>query len=233
MAWNNTVTCSSCWERGHNKAGCPILKERMQKRLEADPDDWRATRYFEKKRRSSKRRCSYCDNAGHNRKTCKELKHAKQITAERSSEWRHRALEHLKNIGLGVGALVKYDKWNNGEIQYAMVKSISWNTLDHRFKDTKYHDMHGFHLSDLGKDLNRIDYNASLPEDKEKIVTSDHYNPYRTFEVVGPLRPEIIDSQVPANWLTGQSSVEVIFDKDTKPYIVSEWVSLQDFYKNQ
>ena len=32
MAWNNTVTCSSCWERGHNKAGCPTLKERMQKK---------------------------------------------------------------------------------------------------------------------------------------------------------------------------------------------------------
>ena len=233
MAWNNTVTCSSCWQRGHNKAGCPDLRERMEQRLKNDPDDWRANNYFDKKKRSSKRTCSYCNNAGHNRKTCKELKYAMQATAERASEWRHAALEYLKNLGLGVGALVKYDKWREGNAQYAIVTSIVWEGLDHRLSDVNYHDANCFNLSNLGKDLGRVDFVASLPGDKENVVTSAYYKPYRTFEILSPLRPEVISAQVPEGWLTGFGTAATLFDKDTKPYHVDNWVELQGFYTEQ
>jgi hypothetical protein len=230
MAWNNTVTCSWCYKQGHNRAGCPVLREDMQRRLDADPDDWSARSYFSKKKRSSKRTCSYCSAAGHNRKTCKELAHAKQATAEVAGEWRKKALEHLKNLGLGVGALVKYDKWGNDQDQYAIVKSVIWEALDHRLLCTAYHDAHSFGLSNLGKDLTRVDYIASMPADKENVVTPEAYSPYRQFEIVSPLRPEVVESQVPAGWMTGIGATNQIFDKDTKPWHVDEWVEIQGFY---
>ena len=49
MSWNGTVRCSHCCDKGHNRASCPALKERMEERLVDNPDDWRAKEYFEKK----------------------------------------------------------------------------------------------------------------------------------------------------------------------------------------
>lgn len=204
----------------------------MQKRIETDPDDWYAAQYFEKKKRSKKRTCSYCSYAGHNRKTCLELKHAKGATEEKAMEWRHKALTYFKHLGLGVGTIVKYDKWNDGQFKYAMVKEILWNLLDHRYSVEPYHDARCFNLSDLGKDMRRADYRSSFPKDKASVITSDAYNPYHAFEVVSPLRPETIESQVPDGWLLGKSCIKAIFDKDTQPFHVSSWVSLQGFYEN-
>ena len=84
MSWNGTVRCSWCYEKGHNRRGCPHLKKHWQDILE-DPDSsdyqkGRARAYFAKKERLAKkaaetRRCGYCGMPGHNRKTCKVLKH--------------------------------------------------------------------------------------------------------------------------------------------------------------
>ena len=49
MSWNGTVRCGNCYDKGHNRNGCPKLKEEMQKRIEADPEDYYAQKYFEKK----------------------------------------------------------------------------------------------------------------------------------------------------------------------------------------
>ena len=74
MSWNGTVRCSYCYQEGHNKRGCPELADRMQKRLDENPNDWRARQYFEKKKGAKVRRCTYCNRKGHNRATCEELK---------------------------------------------------------------------------------------------------------------------------------------------------------------
>ena len=57
MSWNGTVRCSNCYDKGHNRSGCPKLKADMQKRLDENPDDVYAQHYFEKKQRRSKRTC--------------------------------------------------------------------------------------------------------------------------------------------------------------------------------
>ena len=72
MSWDGTVRCGNCYEKGHNRNGCPQLKERMEARLAENPEDWRAKAYFEKKNRRTKRTCGYCRDTGHNRKTCPE-----------------------------------------------------------------------------------------------------------------------------------------------------------------
>ena len=86
MSWNGTVRCSNCYDKGHNRNGCPKLKEDMQKRLDADPNDWRATDYFEKKQRTSKRTCGYCKESGHNRKTCSEAKIDRDVFIQQNQD---------------------------------------------------------------------------------------------------------------------------------------------------
>lgn len=108
MSWNGTVTCKHCWQEGHNRRGCPKLKEQMEKRLAEDPEDWRAQRYFEKKKGAKVRRCTYCNLKGHNRATCAELKGAVSEWKHKNSNWRKAIIEELLAAGLGVGALIKH-----------------------------------------------------------------------------------------------------------------------------
>lgn len=231
MSWDNTVRCSYCYAKGHNKAGCADLRDAMTKRLKAHPDDWRATAYFAKKKRSSKRTCSYCGHMGHNRKTCRELKHAKEVTVAMAAEWRNNALEYMKRIGLGIGALVRYERY--GTPTFAVVTSINWDGLDHRHKFCPFHEANAFGLSDLGSDMSRVNHTVSLPMDETSTVTRTDYTPYRPVEIVSPVPPNAVQVQVPANWLKGSSSVGVLFDKNTKPYNVDGWVEKQNFYQEK
>ena len=233
MSWNNTVRCSHCWQNGHNKAGCTELREKMQKRMDADPDDWRAQEYFRKKQRSRSRTCSYCNHSGHNRKTCKELQHAKNVTREKAAEWRVMALEHLSRIGVGVGALVTYQTWENAP-RPAMVTGIDWNSLDHRYIHSGWHETNSFRIGNLdNSNVRAADYIVALPKDETNKVTAENYDPYRPVVIVGPLSAESVKSQVPANWLTGESALTNIFDKDTRPHTVSDWVEFQNFYQEK
>ena len=108
MSWNGTVTCKHCWQEGHNRRGCPKLKERMEQRLADDPDDWQAKRYFEKKKGAKVRRCTYCNLKGHNRATCPELKIKVAAWKKKNSNWRKALVEELLAAGMGVGALIKH-----------------------------------------------------------------------------------------------------------------------------
>ena len=108
MSWNGTVTCKHCYQEGHNRRGCPKLKERMEARLADDPDDWQAKRYFEKKQGAKVRRCTYCNLKGHNRATCTELKTKVAAWKKKNSNWRKALVEELLAAGMGVGALIKH-----------------------------------------------------------------------------------------------------------------------------
>lgn len=79
MSWHGTVRCGDCYQKGHNKRSCPALKERMEKRLAADPDDYYAKNYFRKKEGAKKRTCTFCSEEGHNRATCPKIK---EVTGE-------------------------------------------------------------------------------------------------------------------------------------------------------
>ena len=108
MSWNGTVRCQHCYGQGHNQRGCPKLKEQMEQRLANDPDDWRAKRYFEKKKGAKVRRCTYCNLKGHNRATCPELKIKVAAWKKKNSSWRKAIVEELLAAGMGVGALIKH-----------------------------------------------------------------------------------------------------------------------------
>ena len=226
MSWDNTVRCSYCYGKGHNRAGCVDLRENMQKRLVDNPSDPYALHYFEKKKRSSNRTCSYCGGTGHNRKTCKDLKFAKATAIQCASEWREKAIAYFKRIGLGIGSLIRY---NNDVV--GMIVAVRWHAMDHRYLFNDWHEERVFHISNVRNPPLISSLCLPIPKDETHAVTKESYDPWHTIEVVGPISEKTIAQQIPNDWLAGTDCVGEIFDKDTKPYNVSDWVELQGFYK--
>ena len=129
MSWNGTVRCSWCYKEGHNKRSCPDYLKYMQDRLENNPDDYHAKRYFEKKKAA--KRCSYCNVEGHNRATCPELKRDIAEWKTTNATYRRNLVSTLLAEGFGVGALIKHSGkgWRiDAKRNVVMVKGINSQT---------------------------------------------------------------------------------------------------------
>ena len=193
MSWNGTVRCSNCYAKGHNRNGCPKLKEEMQKRIEADPEDYYAQHYFEKKQRTSKRACGYCKESGHNRKTCSEAKEDRQHFIERNRDAREKALDWLKESGIGVGTLVKYENYYDGEC-IGLVEAVNWTLINAQRVDV---DENGIGVPNVG--CLRI---AKVDGSKERSTA----NP-STVEILGTIPSRLVTAQVPYSWLKSYDEV--------------------------
>ena len=234
MSWSGTVHCSWCYKKGHNAAGCPEKRDHYKKRLEDDPNDWRANDYFNKKKRSKKRTCTYCGFSGHNRKTCKEMKYAKGVAIKLTQTWRANLLNYLKRTGLGVGALVSYtDQW--GTSYTCMVSRVLWERVDHRFASRLHSrvDFLGLLRLDKMNDMCKVSRWASIPLGAGKELVGEDYRPYYSVDVISRLVPSAVESQIPSGWLASHGCIENIFDKETTRWNVNDWAPLQNFYLEQ
>ena len=114
MSYDGTVRCSYCGEKGHNRATCKHLEERMRELLETGTASQRgqAERYFDKKlaksRRAKSRKCTYCGDTGHNRRTCNKLARHVNVYADMVYEARQKMLDNMIQYGMGPGALVSF-----------------------------------------------------------------------------------------------------------------------------
>jgi hypothetical protein len=138
------VTCSHCYEKGHNKSGCSKLKtdlasniEAYQKQIAEDKfaDDW--DRDWTKRRleetqaqlnkaqeRGKNRKCSYCEErAGHTRRTCQDRKSDIESEAHKILFGRKHLAPRLAESGLGVGALLEYEE------EIYTVENIAWASV--------------------------------------------------------------------------------------------------------
>ena len=231
MSWNRTVTCSWCFETGHNKAGCPQLKEYISK----NPDSWQASQAKQKKAR--KRKCSYCEQSGHNRKTCALLRGNREIASKRNKEFRAAMLEHLKNLGIGIGALAEWkaNRWDdNGERARGMVNHISWDKINVWDASDSYYGLRLVSCITFEK-MAKYGFAAGA-ESWEPIPTSpDGFGePTLCGEygkgmpdanwLMSPLSPEDVEKGVPAGWLDGaDGALDEHFDKSRK-YWQHQWV---------
>jgi len=205
MSYNRTVTCSHCWNSGHNKAGCSVLRERMQERLADDSNDWRAKQYFEDKERSKKRSCSYCKEEGHTKRTCVHIKADKEKTVQMNKEWRVKALDYLKNLGLGVGALAQLTlkrSWGEDTITNVMISEVLWDNLTFTVKNGS--NPYSFVVRNLENfSQTRM---ADFPVDPTGIVSpSNEHGLY--IKVLGPVSASSIEADVPDFWLSGDGDV--------------------------
>lgn len=231
-----TVTCSNCWQRGHNRRGCPALRERMVARIKNDPDDWRARQYFEKKERSKgkNKKCGYCKNPGHQRRTCKELTHAKATAVRLCAEWRKDFIVALKDKGVGIGSLVEFRSY--GDPTLGMITDIQWHKLDHRLKfgDGDIHALHVKSIDNLSSQYGATRVPLPTLEDG---LTGDCFTSYqKNTIVVSALSGSRVEAQVPTAFLTGEDCIDLIFKESAKAserleaWEIQEWCPTQGFY---
>ena len=136
MSANGTVTCSWCYEAGHNRRTCRSHKDHVVK----NPNSWTARYQKEKERYYKKRTCSYCDTQGHNRRTCPFFSSDQCFIVETIRAARAILYTILRGVGFGRGALIREDCWGN----LCLVRKIDWKGIDHRH--LKSHEIY-FHAT--------------------------------------------------------------------------------------
>jgi len=238
MSYNRTVRCGHCWQKGHNRTTCKKLLDTMTARLKDDPDDLYAQRFFKskEKRKGKKKSCGYCDGQGHQRRTCLELKHAKKVAIKECVAWRKRLIEAFKTQGVGIGTLVRYERYS--EARLGIITEVHWDRLDHRIQ----YDSHPREVNSLvTKDTaNFTSYYGAcvlpIPE-AEGVYTRQEFYSGVSREFVGSINQAEVESQVPEDFLTGESCIEPIFQDGAKSqdrtaaWQVQDWCPLQGFYK--
>jgi hypothetical protein len=143
MGYRSSPTCSHCYTTGHTKRFCPQMKKRASDWLESakhleGTDKYPSKPYFvrevEAYAESAKNRvCSWCDEGGHNKRTCPGKKKALIKNITRNKEWRQQILDKMKEIGLGVGALIsRQSRYNDKERTLWFIKGMSWDVLNLR-----------------------------------------------------------------------------------------------------
>ena len=212
MSWSGTVRCGHCYERGHNKRSCPSLKERMQQRLAANPDDWRATEYFKKNKAGKVRRCTYCNLKGHNRRTCVNLSGDIATYRQKAKDWRNGWAEWMAEIGLTVGSLVEVNTGYSSK-NIRLVKGFKYLALNHEANEGDYphQSVAVVRPSDLlGNHGTRC---HRLPQHGELTPQSSEY-----MAVVGPVKTtkEAILALAPDWFADASEDLSDVFDKDRK-----------------
>ena len=133
MSWNGTVYCGHCGQKGHNRRGCPSLKENMEQRLAENPDDYWAKNYFEKKKGAKVRTCSFCGEQGHNKATCPKKKEAIAQFKKANRHYQEQVAELFEEQGVKVGALVVhpelYIKGSYVKDVVGVVTDIDWDKI--------------------------------------------------------------------------------------------------------
>lgn len=113
--YRRQVSCRYCGGSGHNRSGCAKLKEYIKN----NPNSYAAKVAEQKSVAAKHRRCSYCNNEGHTRRTCSHVMNDMVQVAVINIDFRKKALETIKRVGLAPGALISvrevsgYDQNNN------------------------------------------------------------------------------------------------------------------------
>ena len=202
MSWNRTVRCSNCWTTGHNKSGCPDRKAQYKREKKENPESWWVKQYEADETRRKKRCCSYCKEEGHTKRTCVHIKADKRKTVEMNKEWRVGALDYLKNLGLGVGALVQFihkNSWNDDKVENVLVSEILWDNLTFAVKNGA--NPYSFRCRPLNSaDQTRL---VDFPMDPAGIVSPNSDSGLHV-RVLGPVSGSSIEASMPENWLSGE-----------------------------
>ena len=202
-----SVYCGYCSQRGHNKLGCPERKAAA----EANPDGYigRQVKY-EKETRArtvANRTCTYCRQPGHNRAGCKVMKEDKKTVTEKLVDYRSRFLNRMREVGFGVGSLVKTKSLVDPEFEEVhMITEINWEQINTKLIDS---DLTGWSAIEHNENTafqSRI-VATTFPEDwdgesywqkKPAIMDQSHVEPKWLYAIMGEelintgSRPEIV-----------------------------------------
>ena len=220
MGYKRTVRCSHCYESGHNKMGCPQLKERIEQlRADYGDDHWRVLDYDAKKKRmadaKNNRKCSYCGQSGHSRAGCEILKNVKEQFRTKNVQYRENFLKALIDNGIGPGAMIKYRGYYGDTI--GMVKSINWKMVNMAMKSEdviQFHDVK--ELRHFGNE--RWGNSTRLSGE----MTGNEYGP--VWEVVVPTSSSAILADCPKDFIGG---------KKVKGKLIAGKLGMKEVFKNK
>lgn len=231
MSWNRTVRCSHCRITGHNQSGCPDRKAQYEHEKKTNPDSWWVKDYEAQQARRKKRTCSYCKEEKHTRRTCKHLKTDKAETASMNKEWRARTLEHLKNAGLGIGALVQLQTPNYFDVpdtEVVMISEVFWRDLT--FQITRPRGGQVINRSTAACVVRPVaDFSnvkcAYFPMDADgNMAPYSHASLEIYAAVLSPVSASSIEASVPEGWLAGDGpEIEAMFRCAERRWV--DWLS--------
>lgn len=224
MSSAKTVVCSYCHTRGHNRQTCPQLRADIGRIEEQHGKEHPLVKEYAtnrasisksaSKRAKMPRSCTYCHTLGHNRRTCVVLGHDKEIARMKNAAFRERYLDNIKELGLGIGAMVRMTRRhmnprlsNKPHLDAAgslwMVLQHEWDTLNH---------INGGERSVLCQQISNIGRRTYLTVPPNLHAPTMRVNGW---EVVSPSH----DFGTPNDWLSGETGLGTLFvnkDKDSR-----------------
>ena len=211
MSYNRTVTC--------------------KKYIIENPTSYEAAKTRSKKNRP--RTCGYCKQPGHNRKTCVMLRTRRDIASKRNKEFRAAMLMHLKNFGIGIGALAKWESthtWGSVEPradQRGIVNCIEWSRLNVWNASNAYYGLRVISCITFAT-MAKKGLASSANGFGEPGICGEYAAGAGTKAdadwIMSPLSPEDVEKGVPAGWLDGtDGALEAHFDK-AEHHSAHEWV---------
>lgn len=158
--YSDTVKCSHCGQRGHNKATCETLTATYRRMaLQANQSDYYRKLYerrtklnletgepikkMKPSRENKRATCSYCNYAygddsdtavGHTRRTCAELKEDKAWLLALNAQHRKNVHTALPRDGYGRGFMMGITEWSSAAGDYTksigIATKIDWNRVN-------------------------------------------------------------------------------------------------------
>ena len=191
--YRSSPTCSKCYTTGHTKRGCPTYRAKAEKWLAENPEA-----------------------EGYNKPYwVQEVEGYKNI--EKNKEWRTVVLENLKDIGLGVGALVSSkDRYDNTENLY-LVTDMRWDGINLRasgnecvdyYEHSKQNYKEGSAYPEMTvSSINNCRSSALYyPQFKDKDDNELFYSASDRLEIVSPSEPS-----PPDDWVNDEAWAKGLF----------------------
>lgn len=225
MSWNGTVRCRHCYNTGHNKRSCPDLTELLKRRAleeisngEGYDGYWGrqynkrpgvrkagvyadGTPMAEEAKVAAKqvRRCKYCNKRGHNRRTCPTLKADQAAWVEREVDFRKNLVEVATEHGIGVGALLKTERW--GDTHAWLVTRVSFDSIHSaQFESGSY--LRCQRLGTTGNSYRDVD-TLAYP-----VMGEFNQNGWSKAEVIGPVSGSMVT--FPENFATPEALTNLV-----------------------
>ena len=228
MSWTGTVYCSYCGNKGHNRRGCPTMKQQAAE----DPGSYAATEVNRRKEREKlrgPRKCSYCEWTGHNRTTCTIRKDDIINVKLVNKEYRKRVSAYMASNGIGIGALVRFNSWN-GDNKVGLVTAL-------RLRLVSVENNWDAYTGDFVEATPAGAKNAfplRLPQDCEE-VEENQWGREQIKDVLSPIDSNTVTGQIPEEWedeLPGVTWEDGFFSqKDGRNYMfMSKVAKLSDKY---
>lgn len=187
MAWKDgkrTVYCRHCYQKGHNRRGCPQLSPETKTRMKSG---------------DLARKCSWCKQGGHTKTKCEIRQTEMAAYIKENAKYRGEVLALMENMGMGYGALVTPKRNENNELskeELSIITKIDWDNIqlkDRAHRAVKAHNT--FH---------DWEHEYCSP------ALKDTHWAYGQLTVINKAKTNIRE-EVPADWLSGRSGIKRFF----------------------